>query len=66
MTSDPKLSFTEFLNPDGAEFPQCCRSGFWMTYNTHLRDPARFYAPRTRSKVIVQKELSRVKRKSSK
>lgn len=68
MSTGHKLSFAEFLNPDGAEFPYCCRSGFWMTYNTRLRDPARvFDAPnREPPEACVRKELARAKKNSGK
>lgn len=39
--SNTTLNFTSYLNAYGAEFPQCCVSGYWMVYNTHLRDPSK-------------------------
>jgi len=35
------LNFTHYRVDGGSEFPQCCLSGYYMSYNTHLRDPMR-------------------------
>ena len=68
MTTSNALSFIDFLNPNGAEFPYCCLSGFYMTYNTSLRDPFKwlFSEDAEAPEKIVQKEISRSKKTSRK
>jgi len=64
--SDSQLNFTDLIDADGADFPRCCESGYWMSYNTHLRDPMRSMVskPAQRPESLVKREIARAKKKT--
>ena len=69
MSQDPHtLSFAELLDPEGAHFPTCCKSGFWVSYNTHLRDPMKLFVNRraSRPEQLVNEKIARSKRRFTK
>ena len=62
--SNSELNFTDHIDADGADFPRCCESGYWMSYNTHLRDPMRTMAsnkPAQRPESLVKREIATAK-----
>jgi hypothetical protein len=66
--SNNVLNFAELLDPEGAHFPTCCTSGFWVSYNTHLRDPMKLFVRRTEEspETLVNRKLARSKKRFTK